>query len=254
MQSEFRSSLAGGRVLVGAFIKTSSPETAELLGHAGMDYAILDAEHAPLDLGRIDRIVLGARSSGLPCLVRIPSLVPGLIGQVLDLGAAGIVVPQIRTADDARTAVAEAHYAGRRGYSPSTRAANYGFCDTKLYAEQADAAATVWCQIENSHAMDNLEAIAAVESVDLLLIGRADLALSLGCAAGDPRLNAAVDAIIAAAKRHRRKIAIYVASMDEAPAFAAKGVSVFVCGSDLSHLAAASQAMLRARDALASGG
>ncbi|MBD3760410.1 aldolase/citrate lyase family protein [Rhizorhabdus sp.] len=251
MQTSFRDSIRSGRPLVGTFIKTGTSETSELLGHAGLDFAIADAEHAPLGLERIDRVVLGARSAGLPCLVRVPALAPALVGQMLDLGAAGVVIPHVRDADIAREAIEEARYVGgRRGFSPSTRAGDYGLHDPSGHIARADAAVTVWCQIEDASALNHLDAIAAVQGVDVLFIGRADLAHSLGCGARDGRLDEAVRAIATAGRRHGRAIAIFVGSMEEAPTLASLGITIFACGSDQSHLATAARAMRRACDEL----
>lgn len=237
--------------LVGTFVKSHGHEVTEVLGGTGIDFVVLDGEHAPLGLDRIDRLVLGARSAGLPCLVRLPALAPALAGQMLDLGAAGIVVPHVADAAAAEAAVREARYAGGgRGYSPSTRAARYGVDGDGGHAARADAATVVWCQIEDAAALDRLDDIAAVEGVDALFIGRADLALSLGVAPDHARIGEAVRAIAEAGQRHGRAVAIYVASMDEARELRALGISIFVCGSDLSHLAAAGRALAASRAGL----
>jgi 2-keto-3-deoxy-L-rhamnonate aldolase RhmA len=245
MDAGFRERVRSRQPLVGTFIKSGAHEIAEVLGGTGIDFAVIDAEHAPLGLDRIDRLVLGAHSAELPCLVRLPALAPALAGQMLDLGATGIVVPHVADAEAARAALAESRYrGGRRGYSPSTRAARYG-ADGPGYAQRADAATLVWCQIEDPEALDHLDAIAAVDEVDCLFIGRADLAMALGVTASDPVVIEAVRAIAAAGQRHGRTIGIFVASMEEVPDLLALGITVFACGSDQSHLAAAGRAMAR---------
>ena len=252
MESLFRQRLLADEVLAGTFIKTDAHEVAELLGAAGLDFAIVDAEHAPLGLERIDRIVLGARTANLPCLVRIPALAPSIAGQMLDLAAAGIVVPRVASAAAARDAAGECRYrGGRRGFSPSTRAGRYGFGDAANHVTQADAQTTLWCQIECVDGLRAIDAIAAVDGVDVLFIGRADLAQSMGVAPDDDVIAAAVRAITAAGRQHGRKIGIYVADMAEARLFRPLGITVFACGSDQSHLAAAARHILRARDELA---
>ena len=250
MDTGFRERVRRRQPLVGTFIKSGAHEIAEVLGGTGIDFAVIDAEHAPLGLDRIDRLVLGARSAALPCLVRVPALVPALAGQMLDLGSSGIVVPHVADADGARAAIAEARYlGGRRGYSPSTRAARYGADGPAGYADRADAATSVWCQIEDPRALGHLDAIASVEEVDCLFIGRADLAMALGVAGGDPTVMEAVRAVAAVGQRHGRTIGIFVASMEEVPDLLALGITVFACGSDQSHLAAAGRGMTRALEA-----
>jgi 2-keto-3-deoxy-L-rhamnonate aldolase RhmA len=224
--------------LVGTFIKTASHQIPELLGATGLDFAIIDAEHAPLDLGTLDRMALAAKAVNFPCLVRVPEPAAVPIGQVLDLGAAGIVVPHVASADAARKSVAAAKYgAGHRGFSPSTRAGGYGAGDAASYRAVADRDSSVWCQIEDAAALDALDAIASVDAVDCLFIGRADLALSLGVdSQRDPEVVAAVKAIAEGGRRHGRTVGIFVADTAEIPDLLALGITVFTCGSDQSFL------------------
>ena len=252
MDTGFRRRLLAAEVLAGTFIKIGAHEVAEVLGAAGLDFAIIDAEHAPLGVERIDRIILGARTAGLPCLVRLPVLAPTLAGQMLDMGAAGIVVPRVASAASARDGVGECRYhGGRRGFSPSTRAGRYGFGDPADHAAQADAQTTLWCQIECVDGLRRIDEIAAVDGVDVLFIGRADLAHSLGVAMDDDVLAAAVRTIAAAGRRHGRRVGIYVAQLAEARALLPLGITLFACGSDQGHLAAAGRQIAQARRDLA---
>ncbi len=221
-----------------SFIKTAAHQSAELLGQAGLDFAIIDAEHAPFDLGAIDRVVLGARSAGLPCLVRPPDSSPNFIGQCLDLGAAGVLGPHVASAEVARGLAAAAKYGlGARGFSPSTRAGGYGGAGARAYREVADRESSVWCQIEDAEALKRLDEIAAVTEADCLFLGRADLALSLGVERpDDAKVVGAVRATAEAGRRHRRAIGIYVGDTGEIPALLALGITVFACGSDQSFV------------------
>lgn len=160
-EAAFRTRL--GTPLIGTFLKSASYQAAELLALAGLDCLMVDAEHAPFGRADLDRIALAARSAGCPALVRMPAINPGLINICLDLGTAGIVVPHVRWAQDARDAVSAATYAGRRGFLPSTRAAGYGTRGAAAHRAQSDHAVTVWAQIEDRHALDHLDAIASVD-------------------------------------------------------------------------------------------
>jgi 2-keto-3-deoxy-L-rhamnonate aldolase RhmA len=252
VNSSFRQRVAAGRLTAGTFVKTAAHEVVELLGHVGLDFVVLDAEHAPLGIETLDRMVLGARSANLPCLVRLLALHPGLAGQVLDLGADGIVAPHVRDAESARMAVAETRYhGGRRGYSPSTRAGHYGRLPVAEHAAESASGISVWCQVEDAEALDHLDAIAAVDGVDVLFVGRADLTISLGASGpSDQRVAQAVREIANAGARHGKSVGIYVATMAEAGALMNEGISVFACGSDQSHLAAAGASIMQARLAL----
>lgn len=252
MGQSLRERVRRGEVVLGAFIKTASHQVAEVLGGAGLDFAVIDAEHAPFDIADIDKVVLGGRAAGLPCLVRPPDLGPSFIGRCLDLGAAGILAPHVDSAERARGVVSAAKYAkGQRGYSPSTRAGGFGAIPAAAYRARADVEGSLWCQIEDAAALPRLDEIAAVEAVDCLFLGRADLALSLGVGSqADPKVRAAVLATIEAGRRHGRAIGAYVGDTQEIPELLALGITVFACGSDQGYLTAggrnAREALLRA--------
>ncbi|MDB5448501.1 MAG: hpcH/HpaI aldolase/citrate lyase family protein [Phenylobacterium sp.] len=251
MAAGFREAVRSGRRLLGAFVKTASHQSVELIARAGQDFAVVDAEHAPFDLATLDRIAAVARGEGLPTLVRPPTLQPGFIGQVLDMGFLGVLAPHAASAEAAQAVLDAARYdRGRRGFSPSTRAGGYGAPDPAAYRRAADAETCVWCQIEDADALPRLDAIAAVDEVDCLFLGRADLALSLGVKSqADPKVVEAVRATAEAGRRHGRTVGIYVGATAEIPDLAALGISVFVCGSDQSWILAQGRANRRAFDA-----
>ena len=234
----FRQAVRDGTVLIGTFIKTAAHQIPEILGAAGLDFAVIDAEHAPFDPETLDRMALAGRAAGLPCLVRVPELAPAPIGQALDLGAAGVLVPHVASPEAAERTIAAAKYAGgQRGFSPSTRAGGYGTANPAAYRLKADAESSVWCQIEDVAALTHLDAIAAVEQVDCLFIGPADLALSLAAdGPRDPKVTAAIAAIAEAGRRHGRTVGIFVGSTEEIPALLKLGITVFVCGTDQSFI------------------
>ncbi len=234
MDESLRQRVRAREVVLGAFIKTASHDVGEVMARAELDFAIIDAEHAPFDLAGIDRVVLGGRSAGLPCLVRPPDLHSSFIGQCLDLGAAGILAPHITSAEAASNVIAAARYSsGKRGFSPATRAGDQGVDPAGDYLARADRANSVWCQIEDASAIDRLDEIAALDEVDCLFLGRADLALSLGVSRpDDPKLLDAVRATAEAGRRHGRAVGAYVGDTAELPALLALGLTLFACGSD----------------------
>ncbi|WP_158215176.1 HpcH/HpaI aldolase family protein [Candidimonas nitroreducens] len=222
---------------VGIFIKTDSPQVIEVLALADLDFLVLDAEHAPFDRASLDRMLFAARALDVPMLVRVPDQRDATILNVLDLGADGIVVPHVDSAEHAREVVAAARFiGGRRGISLSARFGGYGTRSRQEAIAEADQNMIV-CQIESAAALENVEAIAAVAGVGALLIGRSDLALSMG--EDDPAgsvIMAAVDRIVAAARANGLPVVMVCANRAEAQEFAAKGASVFVVGSDQSML------------------
>jgi len=251
MADGFRAAVRSGRPLLGVFIKTASHQVVELIALTGLDFAIVDAEHAPFYLATLDRMALAGRAGGLPLLVRPPTIEAGFIGQCLDLGLGGVVAPHIDSAEAAEALARAVRYdRGSRGFSPSTRAAGYGAPDAGAYRAAADAANSVWCQIEDAAALDRLDAICAVAEVDCLFVGRADLAASLGVdRQDDPAVVSAVEAVAAAGRRHGRSTGIFIGAPAEIPALKALGYSVFVCGADQGWLKAEGLRIRRAADA-----
>lgn len=233
-----------GRYQIGTFIKTSSPHVVEVLGHSGLDFAVVDAEHAPLDRAALDLMMLAGRAAGLPLLVRIPDKNAATILSVLDMGAAGLLVPHVDSADDARTVVSHAKFrGGQRGFSGSPRFAGYGTLGMKQALTAGDQALVI-CQIESPQAVASAAAIAAVPGVDGLFIGRADLALAMGLEdSKHADVSAAAERSIAAALAAGKLAGVFTASVAERDAYASTGVNWFVFGSDQSLLRQAADAV-----------
>ena len=230
--------IRAGTPVVGCFIKTTSPQTVEIIGRSGLDFAVLDAEHAPFGIESLDRAAGAAHAVDLPALVRIPNHAPSFINSCLDIGAAGVVVPHTVSAADAEGIADAVKYGrGKRGFSPSGRAGNYGQVDPAAYRAAADRESQIWCQIEDRDAMERLDEIAAVDDMDCLFIGPADLGLSLGCdGPNDHRLAEAIRAIADAGRRHRRAVGLFVPDMTSIPTMIEIGITVFICGSDQSFM------------------
>jgi 2-keto-3-deoxy-L-rhamnonate aldolase RhmA len=246
-----REEVRTGRPVIGVFIKTASHQVVELVGRAGLDFAIVDAEHAPFDLLTLDRMALAARAWDLPLLIRPAGRDGAFVGQALDMGFSGIVAPHVDSAQAARALAEAARYdLGGRGFSPSTRAGGYGAPDGRAYREAADRDTSLWCQIEDASALPRLDEIAAVDEIDCLFLGRADLALSLGVdSQSDPKVVDAVRATAETGRRAGRTVGIFVGSPQEIAPLAELGISAFVCGSDQSWLLAQGRAIRSAFEA-----
>ncbi len=228
----FRERIRSGDVLVGAFVKTPAFHAIELLGLGGLDFVVADREHAPISNADLDSQVLAAARSRVGLIVRVPALSAPDIAAALDLGCGGVVVPHIRNEHDAQSVLDAALFErGKRGFSPSARAGGYGTTPPRDYRERSDGDAVIMVQIEDGEALDRLDQIAA-EDVDVLFIGPADLALSLGVDAGDPKLLDSITKIAAAGARHGRAVAIFIVSPAQISTYRELGISLFVCGSD----------------------
>lgn len=249
MTESLRTRIRAGELLIGTFVKTPAPHIVEILGHAGLDFAVIDQEHAPISISQMDMLAMAGRSVGLPLLSRRWGKGRDWIAPLLDLGLTGVMVPHVMDAPDAE-AVCDAIKFGRRkrGLSPSPRAGDYGGMSIPTYRTVSDASTIAMVQIEDASALAHLDAIAAIDDVDMMFIGPADLSQSMGCAFPSPELDAAVAQIIEAGKRHGKAVGLFVGDAAQIPAWHAKGVSLFVCGSDQSLLRkAAAQTMSTGR-------
>ena len=232
-----RDRLQASDLLVGTWVKTPHPHDTEVLALSALDLLVLDAEHAPFDRAALDLCILAARAGGKPVLVRPASSHHDQILGALDCGADGVIVPHIRSADEARDMVRACQYVrGGRGFAGSTRAAGY---TTVRMAEHRKAAqhVAVVAQIEDVEAVEAIEKIAAVDGIDALFIGRADLTISYAAATpDDPVVVAAVERICAAGKAAGRTVGMFVGRVEDVQGWRTHGASLFVLQSDQEFL------------------
>jgi 4-hydroxy-2-oxoheptanedioate aldolase len=179
-QNKFKRALREGKPQIGMWSSLSSHIVAEILAHAGFDWVLLDTEHSPNELPMV-QLQLHAMTGGTASPVVRPAwndMV--LIKRYLDIGARSLLIPYISTAEEAKAAVAYTRYppAGVRGVAGTTRANRFG--RIKDYAKRAHEEMCVLVQVETKQGLENIEAICAVEGIDGVFIGPADLHASLG--------------------------------------------------------------------------
>lgn len=249
MSPDFRGRLRAGELLVGCFVKTPSIHIVEILGHAGLDFAVIDQEHAPIGLAQIDLLALAGRAAGLPLLSRRWGRATDWIAPLLDLGLTGVMVPHVLDRAGAEAVADAVRFArGKRGLSPSPRAGDYGGLGLADYRAQCDAAAVAMVQIEDASALAELDAIAACPDIDLLFVGPADLAQSMGVGLPSPELDRAIERVVAAGRKAGLPVGLFVGDAAQIAGWHARGVTLFVCGSDQSMLRrSASRMMATAR-------
>jgi len=220
-------------IQAGTFVKTAAPQVIEVLGLSGLDFAVVDAEHAPFDRAAIDLMVLAGRAVNLPVFVRTPNDRHSTLLSTLDVGAAGLLVPHVDSAEQAAEIVRNTRFSGgERGYSGSPRYAGYGSLGMAEALRRGDKA-VVLCQIESAAAVEACEAIAATPGIDGVFIGRSDLSLSMGEAGPTaPAVVAATRRIIAAGVTAGKLVGMFVGSMAEAASFTSLGANWFIVGSD----------------------
>ena len=252
-QRVLKERLAAGETIVGTFVKTPSPIVVEVLGLTALDCLCLDAEHAPFDRGTLDTCLLAARMADKDVLVRVPSSAPEHLLNALDCGATGVLVPHVRSAAEARACVRASHYgaadavaAGGRGYAGSSRAARYATTPMGQHLSESAAQTVVVAQIEDPEAVEDIEAIAAVEGLDAMFVGRVDLTVGYGAASlDDARVVAAVEKVCAAGKRAGKPVGMYLARVEDVSEWRAKGATLFLLGSDHGFLLSGAATLLR---------
>lgn len=234
LPASFRDRLLSGEQPIGTFVKTPSPIIAEVLSLTELDCLCFDAEHAPFDRLSIDGAVAMTRAARMPSLVRVHVASPEHILNALDCGATGVVAPHIRNAAEAVSFAKACRYgAGGRGYAGSSRAAGYTTRSMADHQAHSAAETVVIAQIEDPEAVDDIEAIAAVDGIDVLFIGRVDLTVAYGATSqDDPQVVAAMERICAAGVRHGRRVGMFLARPGDVPMWAARGASLFLLGSD----------------------
>lgn len=242
--------LANRERLLGCFLQLASPVAAELIAHSGFDFLIIDQEHSPADMTDAFVMAQATGSAGVPCLLRVASHDPNLIKRGLDTGVDGVMVPWVERREQAEAIVAACRTPpqGIRGVAPgSVRASLYGL-RRDAFAADGGRSLVIVCQVETAATVDRLSEIAAVDGVDVLFIGRNDMASSIGklTAPGDPEVRE----LIARAERRIKdggtRLGGIVAPDDDASAMFGRGYDFVIAGSDLTLMRDAALARVRA--------
>lgn len=194
--------LQAGEPVLGAAVSVSDPTITEALADS-VDFVWIDQEHNPLSMGEVQGHIMATKGSPATPIVRVPWNDHVMIKRVLDAGAAGIIVPMVRTATEARRAVEACLYPpdGIRGYGPR-RPSNYGRRGGVDFVRDANAAVIPILQIEHVDAVEQIDAIVAVPGIASLVFGPNDLAGSMGLLGEPhhPKVAAAIDHVIARAR------------------------------------------------------
>jgi 2-keto-3-deoxy-L-rhamnonate aldolase RhmA len=249
--SRLRARLQAGETLVGSFANLGSSLTAEIMAIAGYDWLAFDLEHGAGDEGALLSQLQAVAHTGVAALVRVEGIEPARVLHALDLGADGVLVPRLRSAEQARACVELCRYSGKRGVARYNRSWHWGLASRT----NADVDAEVVCaaQIETSEALREVREIAAVDGIDVLFVGPADLSYALGldCPPDDPRLLEKVASVAQAAREYGKAAGMLVGTVEQARAYRDLGFTFLGCGSDGSLLAARAREMARALVALA---
>ncbi len=224
-----------GDKLLGTFLNTGSAILAEMAGRSGFDWALLDMEHGSGSWGMLTHQLMALEGSNTAPIVRIPSIQADYFKRALDLGAHGLMVPNVNTVEEARSAVSFSRYPphGTRGVALMNRSAHYGTKFTERL-ESAHENTLIIAQIESPMAIENVDAIAAVDGIDVLFVGPMDLSFCMGIPRQFDHLEylSATHKVVEAATRHGKASGILGFAPSDIPNSYTRGFSFLAVGSD----------------------
>ena len=246
MTPSFRAQLRSGERLIAPLLTLNSPAVTEIMAAVGFDWLFIDAEHAPLEPFQMQALLQGAGAT--PCVIRLPVGDEVPIKKALDIGAAGIIAPQVNSVDHARRIVQAAKYApiGQRGLGIA-RAHGYGLTVREYMATANDDTAVI-VQAEHRDAVEHIRDIVRVDGVDGVLIGPYDLSASLGRpgAVDHPEVKGAIERVREACAEAGLPIGIFGVTAEAVQPYIDQGFTLIVVGVDTMMMANAAAAALKA--------
>ncbi len=246
MKEPFRTRLKRGDLLIGTLISLPSPEIAEILMEAGFDWFFVDLEHSALEIRDVQAI-LQAVDQRVDCVLRVPLNDEIWIKKALDIGAAGVMVPQVNTGAEARQAVRFSKYPLQGGRSAGVgRAHGYG-ARLQEYLDRANEQTAVIIQAEHIQAVENIKEIIAVEGIDAVLVGPYDLSASMGRMGqvDSPEVQGAVKRVRQACLESGKPLGIFTATAKRAKQYMQDGFRLIAAGGDTLMLVEAAGALLQ---------
>jgi 2-keto-3-deoxy-L-rhamnonate aldolase RhmA len=236
-----------GAPALGVWVMSASPLCAEALGWAGFDFLVVDMEHSPLDLGPAIALMQAVQGTGCEVILRVPWNEPVMVKRVLDGGARTLMFPMVGTIAEAAAAVAATRYPPRgiRGVAAMHRGNRFG--TVPGYLEGADAEIGVILQLETLEAVRQRAEIAAIDGVDALFVGPADLAASMGHLGrmDAPEVEAVLRETAGWCRSQRIPCGIIGADAAAVRGYEAMGFSYVAVGSDLGMMMAGARTALR---------
>lgn len=249
-ESNFAQRLRAGERVCGTFAFLDDPASVEIMGLAGMDYALIDMEHTALTMSGVVASVRAADAAGIAAVVRVPRLEEKEILRALESGADAIVVPSLHSADEARRLVAACRYPphGSRGMCRFSRASGFGtkFDTWPEHVQRANSDIVTVGLVEDAGGAEEIEDIVA--ELDLVMVGRGDLSTDLGYSGqvDHPEVLAVVDRYERAAKQHDKPMGTLCYSVEDARRWSERGYTFLTYSSDVVILSTAYRGFLDA--------
>jgi 2-keto-3-deoxy-L-rhamnonate aldolase RhmA len=235
MKSGLAQAIKGGQVLLGSFHDFADQDLIELVGHAGFDFVALEWEHGLRDMTTIQLAIRASEGAGMYTLIRIGESDEGLIGKLLDGGADGVIVADVRNAEDAARIVRAAKYPplGVRGEGYARRGELWGLGPGNRAAQRRNnEEVAVIAIIENSEGVANIEEILQVDGITAVMPGPGDLALSLGVSMEADKVRVLVEQVQDAVLRSDKKLMCFVRDPEAAFPLVQRGCTMLLHGHD----------------------
>lgn len=237
-----RQDVLRGRLLAGSWLSLGHADVAEIASLAGYDWLLIDHEHGACDWRDLQHQLQAITAGGpVAAIVRVPAIDAVAFKRALDLGAHGLMLPDVRSAEQARRIVdlARVPPLGRRGVATSTRNCAYGR-DYAQHVATINDTLLLMAQVESCEAVARAEALAAVDGIDVLFVGPTDLGIDMGIGAGDPadpRFREPLAQVVQATRRHGKAAGVLARNPAQARAYRELGFTVIAMGSDRGLLA-----------------
>ncbi len=236
-ENALKRKLQSGEFVIGPFMNCSYGAFIEIVGMAGFDYAIIDMEHGPLEVETAEDLCRAAQGVGLSPIVRVRKNDAPQIQRALDIGSAGVQVPQIETGEGAEAVVRPAKYAplGMRGLSFYTRAGDYTMYGVEGYTDRLNDEQLVIIHVEGVTGLQNLDAIIAVPHIDVVFLGPYDLSQSFGIPGqvNDPRVIKGMEEATAKIRAAGKAAGTYAGDAATAKRWIDAGVQYISLGVDV---------------------
>ena len=229
----------------GPFMKLTDPAVVEIMGFAGFDFVIIDAEHGPISMQNAQNMIRAAESVNITPIIRVGSNDEALILRALDIGAQGIEIPQINSKPDAVRAVKSVKYSpqGERGVCRYVRAANYSSMDKFKYFKSANKETMIIAHIEGVEGINNLDEILSVSGIDVIFIGPYDLSQSLGIPGqvNDPLVVEKMKEVVLKCMQNKVAVGTFADDVETAKSWVSLGVQYMSFSVDVGILYNASK-------------
>jgi 2-keto-3-deoxy-L-rhamnonate aldolase RhmA len=248
-KNQLKQNLQQGKVVLGLFINSAYPAFVEICGHAGFDFAVIDLEHGALNTLVAEDLCRAADCVGIAPLVRVRKNDGPQIQRALDIGSAGVQVPQIETKADAQAVVRNAKYSpiGARGLSFYTRAGVYSSAGTQI-ADQLNEESMVVVHVEGKRGVENLQEIISVPYIDVIFLGPYDLSQSLGIPGKvrDPRVIELMQTAVQEIRNAGKVAGTFADNPETAKQWIDAGVQYLALGVDVGVFLRGCEALVRA--------